>query len=51
MSFDHVTMVTFDKGKPSIVNLRMDGILDKIGHIPLDGESICFQVFKCRNNK
>ena len=51
MSFDHVTMVTIDKGQPSIVNLRMDGILDKTGHIPLDGESICFQVSTCKNNE
>jgi predicted MPP superfamily phosphohydrolase len=31
MAFDHVTLVTVDEGEPSIVNLRMDGILDKSG--------------------
>lgn len=47
MSFDHLTLVTVDKGQPSIVNLRMDGILDKTGRIPLGGESLCFQFSKC----
>ena len=31
MAFDHVTLITMAAGEPSIVNLRMDGILDKSG--------------------
>jgi predicted MPP superfamily phosphohydrolase len=47
MAFDHVTLVTVDEGEPSIVNLRMDGILDKSGHIPLDGDGLCYQASVC----
>jgi len=44
MAFDHITLVTVDEGKPSIANLRLDGILDKTGSIGLDGDSLCFQM-------
>jgi hypothetical protein len=47
MAFDHVTLVTVDEGEPSIVNLRMDGILDKSGHIPMDGDDLCYQASAC----
>lgn len=47
MAFDHVTLVTVGDGDPSIVNLRMDGILDKSGHIPLDGDDLCYQASAC----
>ena len=47
MAFDHVTLVTVAEGEPSIVNLRMDGILDKSGHIPLDGDDLCYQASAC----
>jgi len=43
MAFDHVTLVTVAEGKPSIVNLRLDGILDKTGSISMGGDSLCFQ--------
>jgi 3',5'-cyclic AMP phosphodiesterase CpdA len=48
MAFDHVTLVTIDEGEPSIVNLRVDGILDKSGHIPLDGDGLCYQASACQ---
>ena len=48
MAFDHVTLVTIAEGEPSIVNLRMDGILDKSGHIPLDGDDLCYQASACQ---
>ena len=48
MAFDHVTLVTVDQGQPTIVNLRMDGILDKSGHIPLDGDNLCYQASACQ---
>jgi len=46
-AFDHVTLVSLSDGVPSIATLRMDGILDKTGKIPLDGEKYCYQASKC----
>jgi 3',5'-cyclic AMP phosphodiesterase CpdA len=47
MSFDHVTLVTMTDQGPSIANLRLDGILDSSGHVPLDGDDVCFQASAC----
>lgn len=47
-SFDHFTLVTMTKEGPSIANLRLDGILNKYGKIPLNGDSVCFQASKCK---
>jgi hypothetical protein len=30
-----------------VVNLRLDGILDKTGRIPAGGEALCFEAAKC----
>jgi hypothetical protein len=46
-SFDHVTLVTMSSEGPSIINLRLDGMLDKTGKIPLGGDTVCFQASKC----
>jgi hypothetical protein len=46
-AFDHVTLVTLTSEGPSIANLRLDGILDKTGHVPLSGDSVCFQAYRC----
>jgi len=46
-SFDHVTLVTVTADGPSVANLRLDGILDKTGQIPLDGAGTCFQASAC----
>jgi len=51
MSFDHVMMVTMTKDGPTIGNLRLDGILDKTGHIPADGDRLCFQAAKCKDEE
>ncbi len=48
MSFDHITLVTIDKQGPSIANLRLNGILDKTGKVPLNGDSLCFQASLCK---
>ena len=48
MSFDHLTLVTMDDNEPSIANLRLDGILDKTGKVPLNGDTLCFQASKCK---
>jgi hypothetical protein len=42
-SFDHLMLVTVDSEGASIANLRMDGVLDKTGHIPLDGDDLVFE--------
>ncbi|MEO2123608.1 MAG: metallophosphoesterase [bacterium] len=47
MSFDHVTLVTMTADGPSIANIRLDGILDKTGHIPAGGDTLCFQASAC----
>jgi hypothetical protein len=47
MAFDHVTLVTMNDEGPSIVNLRLEGILDKTGHVPLDGDDLCYQASAC----
>jgi hypothetical protein len=49
MGFDHVTLVTISDDGPSLVNLRLEGILDKSGHVPLDGEALCFQASRCQD--
>ena len=48
MAFDHVTLVTMTGEGPSIVNLKLEGILDKTGHVPLGGDDLCFQASACR---
>ena len=47
MAFDHVTLVTMTEKGPVIGNLRLDGILDKTGHIPLDPGERCYQASRC----
>jgi hypothetical protein len=47
-SMDQVVLVTVDDEGAHIANLLMSGILDKTGHIPLDGDTLCFEVATCR---
>lgn len=47
-AFDHIMWITMDASGPSIANLRLDGILNKEGQIPLGGDSLCFQASRCR---
>jgi hypothetical protein len=46
-AIDHVMLVTVDDQGVNIANLLMSGILDKTGHIPLDGDDVCFELAKC----
>lgn len=46
-SADHVTLVTVSESGADIVNLLMEGILDKTGHIPLGGDDVCFESALC----
>lgn len=49
MSFDHVTLVTMNGDGPSIAHLRLDGVLDKTGHVPAGGDGLCFQASECQS--
>lgn len=42
-AFDHITLVTMTSDGPSIANLKMAGMLDKSGKIPLNGDSLRFE--------
>jgi len=44
-AFDHFTLVRMAK-KPVITHLRMDGVLDETGSIPLGGDTLSFQASK-----
>ena len=45
-AFDHFTLVRMATEKPVITHIRMDGILDETGKIPLGGDSLNFQASK-----
>ena len=47
MAFDHLTLVRMTAEGPVIANLRMDGVLDRTGQIPLGGDTLCFQAADC----
>jgi hypothetical protein len=47
MAFDHLTLITMADEGPRIAHLRMDGIMDKRGRIPLGGDTLCFQASRC----
>jgi predicted phosphodiesterase len=47
-AFDHILWITLNEKSPSLANLRLDGILNKEGKIPLGGDSLCFQASRCR---
>jgi predicted phosphodiesterase len=46
-SMDHITLVTVDDEGVSIANVLLAGILDKTGHVPLNGDELCFESTKC----
>ena len=46
-SMDHLTLVTVSDTGVDIANLKMAGILDKSGQVPLDGNQICFEAYSC----
>lgn len=43
MAIDHVSLVTVSEDGVDIANLRMSGIFDKTGKIPLNGNSMCLE--------
>lgn len=40
-AFDHMMWVTMTRDGPAIANLKLDGVLDKTGHVPAGGEALC----------
>lgn len=44
---DHLTLVTVSDSGVDIANIEMAGIFDKSGHIPLNGEELCFDAAEC----
>ncbi len=46
-SMDQVTLVTVAGDSVDIAHLRMDGILDKTGRVPLGGDTVCFELAEC----
>ena len=46
-TMDQIVWVTVDDEGAHIVNLKMSGVLDKTGNIPLDGGNLCMQYEDC----
>ncbi|MEJ8567030.1 metallophosphoesterase family protein [Elongatibacter sediminis] len=49
-SMDHITLVTVSDNGVDIANLLLSGILDKTGHIPLNGDDVCFESARCESD-
>jgi hypothetical protein len=47
MAVDHVTLVTVSEAGVDIANIRMSGLFDKTGKIPLNGDELCFDIVAC----
>ena len=45
-AFDHITWVKMKGGVPTMSHIRMDGILNEEGKIPLNGDTLSFQAYK-----
>jgi hypothetical protein len=46
-AMDQIVWVTEDREGAHIANLKMSGILDATGRIPLDGEHRCLEFSRC----
>ncbi|MDV7143847.1 metallophosphoesterase [Tropicimonas sp. TH_r6] len=51
LSEDHVTFVTVSGEEVDIANLMLAGIRDRTGHIPLEGDDVCFATAECGENE
>jgi predicted phosphodiesterase len=47
MALDHVTLVTVSAEGVDVANIRMSGLFDKTGKIPLNGDELCFEFASC----
>lgn len=50
-AFDHIMFTTMVDKEPVFANLRLGGILNKQGYIPMEGDQYCFQASECAENK
>ena len=48
---DQVVLVTVDDDGVDIANLLLPGILDKTGHIPADGDALCYESTDCDDDR
>lgn len=46
-AFDHISLIHVGDDAPSVAHLRLEGILDKTGKVPLNGDTLCFQASRC----
>lgn len=48
-AFDHISLIHIgDDDAPTVAHLRLEGILDKTGNVPLNGDTLCFQASRCK---
>jgi hypothetical protein len=47
LAVDQLVWVTVDSDGAHIANLQMSGILDKTGHLPLNGDNTCLEIKDC----
>lgn len=47
LSEDHITLVTVSGSEAFVANLMLQGIRDKFGEIPLNGQELCFATARC----
>jgi hypothetical protein len=47
LAVDQLVWVTVDREGAHVANLQMSGILDKSGHIPLNGDNMCLEIKDC----
>jgi len=48
-NMDHILWVSADKEGPQYLNIKLDGMRDKQGQIPANGNSLCFDTYECKN--
>lgn len=42
-AYDHITLITMGEKEPDIVNVKLAGMLDKTGKVPLNGDTLKFE--------
>ncbi|NMP15809.1 metallophosphoesterase [Thalassotalea sp. Y01] len=50
-NMDHITMVALSDDKPTYLNIKLDGMIDKTGKIPAKGDTLCFSASDCAKSK
>ncbi len=47
-AFDHISLIHVGADEPTVAHLRLEGVLDKTGRVPLEGDTLCFQASRCQ---